>query len=79
MIAQIFILTAKLLIVTGTQTNEANIKIETQLKTVEIKINYHQSFLIQKQDLLFLAYSSLKHLHIVLSFFLQSLGEKKLV
>ena len=32
-IAQIFILTAKLLIVTGTQTNEANMKIKTQLKT----------------------------------------------
>ena len=31
--AQIFILTAKILIVTGTETDEANMKIKTQLKT----------------------------------------------
>ena len=30
MIAQMFILTAELVILTGTQTNEANVEIETQ-------------------------------------------------
>ena len=38
-IAQVFIPTAELVIPTGTQTNEANVEIETQLVTAETKIS----------------------------------------
>ena len=39
LIAQIFNPTAELVIPTGTQTNEANAKIETQQVTFEVKIS----------------------------------------
>ena len=38
-IAQIFIPTPELVMPTGTQTNKANVKMETQPVTVETKIN----------------------------------------
>ena len=42
MISQIFNPTAEILIPTGTQTNETNAEIETQLVTVETKIRKAQ-------------------------------------